>query len=311
MVKTAVLLTAYNGSAHLPALLASLQAQSFPDFTVVMQDDGSDDNTPALLKELAERDPRFTFGAEQGQHLGAAGNFLSLIRQSDADYVLLCDQDDIWEPDKIALLKEAMDGLEKTYGAETPLLVHSDCSLMDQEGSQTGESFFRHQGWDPEALTLPRLLVQNNVTGCTLMMNAPLQKLIAAHGKAKELFMHDWFIALTAASFGKIAFVNRPLTRYRQHGDNAIGASRQSLPRRALAALRSRDSAKRRILLTYTHTKVFLRLYGDELPQPARRIAEDYLSTQRMLKLPRILKIRRLGCLMQSPVTRMGQMLFG
>lgn len=311
MVKTAVLLTAYNGSVHLPALLDSLQAQSDPDFIVVMQDDGSEDNTPSLLQDLASRDHRFLFGAEQGKHLGAAGNFLSLIRQSDADYVLLCDQDDIWEPEKIAVLKQAMADLEKECGADMPLLVHSDCSLINQEGEQTGESFFRHQGWDPGAVTLPRLLVQNNVTGCTLIMNAPLRKLIAEHGRAKELFMHDWFIALTAASFGSIAFVNRPLTRYRQHGDNAIGASRKNLLQRGLAALGSRGSAKRRILLTYTHTKVFLKLYGEELPQPARRTSEAYLSTQRMKKLPRILKVRRLGCLMQSPVTRIGQMLFG
>ena len=113
--------------------------------------------------------------------------------------------------------------METQYGADTPLLIHSDCSLINQAGDITGSSFFRHQGWDPDALTLPRLLVQNNVTGCTLIMNHSLCRLIAAHADAKNLFMHDWFIALTAASFGRVAFVDRPLTRYRQHGGNAVG----------------------------------------------------------------------------------------
>ena len=311
LVKTAVLLAAYNGSAYLPALLDSLCGQTDPDFTVVMQDDGSTDATPGLLSEIAGRDSRFVFGSEQGSHLGAAGNFLSLVRQAEADYILLCDQDDVWETDKIAVLKQEMLSLESQYGADTPLLVHSDCMLINEAGEVTGESFFRRQGWDPGAVTLPRLLVQNNVTGCTLIMNKALQKLVAAHAKAKELFMHDWFIALTAAAFGHISFVDRPLTRYRQHGDNTIGASSQPLLVRGLTALRNGKAAKRRILLTYTHTAVFRKLYGDELPAPARKIVEDYLATRHMRKIPRVLAVRRMGCVMQSSVTRLGQILFG
>ncbi len=310
-MSTAVLLTAYNGSAHLPELLDSLLSQTDRDFTVVMQDDGSTDATPALLSDYAGRDSRFVFGTEQGKHLGAAGNFLSLIRQSKADYISLCDQDDIWEPDKLSVLKQAMRHLEEEYGPETPLLVHSDCSLVDESGKKIGDSFFRHQGWDPCAVTLPPLLVQNNVTGCTLIMNRSLRNLIASHAKAKELFMHDWFIALTAASFGRIAFVDRPLTRYRQHGGNTIGASTQPLLARGLAALRDRRNVRRRILLTYTHTRVFQKLYGDELPARARETTDAYLSTQRMKKVPRMLAVRRLGCVMQSPLTRLGQLLFG
>ena len=311
LVSTAVLLAAWNGSAYLPALLDSLCAQTDPDFTVIMQDDGSTDGTPGLLQEAAGRDSRFVFGAEQGQHLGAAGNFLSLVRQAEADYILLCDQDDVWEPEKIALLKQEMLSLESRYGADTPLLVHSDCSLIDEKGELIGKSFFRRQGWDPAAVTLPRLLVQNNVTGCTLIMNEALRKLVASHAKAKELFMHDWFIALTAAAFGHISFVDRPLTRYRQHGDNTIGASAQPLLIRAFSALRNGKAAKRRIMLTYTHTAVFKKLYGNELPAPAQKTVDDYLATRHMRKIRRVLAVRRMDCVMQSTVTRLGQILFG
>ena len=310
-MKTAVLLTAYNGSKHLPALLDSLMDQTDPDFSVLLQDDGSEDETFSLLTALCGKDQRFSFGSEQGQHLGAAGNFLSLVRQTDADYALMCDQDDLWEPEKIAILKKAMNEMEAEYGADTPLLVHSDCSLISEEGEPIGDSFFRHQGWDPKAVTLPPLLVQNNVTGCTLIMNAPLRKLIASHARAKDLFMHDWFIALTAASFGKIRFVNQPLTLYRQHGDNTIGASSKNLIARGFSALTKRQEAKRRILLTYTHTKVFNKLYEGRLPPEAQEIVSAYLATQHMPKIKRVLTVRQLGCVMQSPVTRLGQLLFG
>ena len=311
LVKTAVLLAAFNGSAHLPELLESLRSQSDRDFFVLMQDDGSTDGTQAILSEAAARDSRFLFGAEQGMRLGAACNFLSLIRQADADCFLLCDQDDVWEPEKIGVLKQALLDLEKEYGSDMPLLVHSDCSLINEAGEKIGGSFFRHQGWDPAAVSLQQLLVQNNVTGCTLIMNEPLRKLVSAHARAKDLFMHDWFIALTAASFGRIAFVGQPLTRYRQHGGNVIGASARSLPARGIAALRDRKSAKRRILLTYTHAMVFRKLCGEELPPRAREIVDAYLSTRRMKKIPRVLAVRRMGCVMQNPVTRLGQILFG
>ena len=310
-MKTAVLLTTYNGSKHLPALLDSLLNQTDPDFSVILQDDGSDDNTISLLSEICEKDPRFSFGIEQGQHFGAAGNFISLIRQTDAEYTFLCDQDDLWEKDKIAVLKKAMNEMEAENGAGVPLLVHSDCSLISEQGVPVSDSFFRHQGWDPKAVTLPPLLVQNNVTGCTLIMNASLRRLIASHGQAKDLFMHDWFIALTAASFGKIRFVDQPLTRYRQHGDNTIGASSKKLIVRGFAALNKRQDAKRRILLTYTHTRVFNKLYEGQFPPEAQKIISAYLATQHMPKIKRVLTVRRLGCVMQSPVTRIGQLLFG
>ena len=311
LVKTLILLAVYNGEKHLPQLLDSLKSQTDQDFTVLVQDDGSDDGTPSLLSELFRSDPRFVCGSESGCHLGAAGNFLSLIRQADADFVFLCDQDDIWFPEKISVLKHAMMEASAAYGEDVPLLVHSDCTLVDEDGVQTGDSFFRHQGWDPMAVTLPRLLVQNNVTGCTLVMNRPLCRLVAEHGRAKDLFMHDWFIALTAASFGHIVFVGQSLTAYRQHANNEIGASRFGLLARGVRALAGRKKAKRRIRLTYTHTMVFCRLYGDLLPDAAKKIASDYLATRNMMKIRRVMAVRRMGCTMQSPVTRLGQILFG
>ena len=311
VVKTQILLAAYNGEKHLPALADSLKAQTDPDFSVMVQDDGSADATPSILADLCRQDQRFFPGKESGKHFGPAGNFLSMIRQSDADLVFLCDQDDLWLPEKVAVLKKAMADAAARFGADVPVLVHSDCSLMNEDGTLTAESFFRHQGWDPQAVTLPRLLVQNNVTGCTLVMNRPLLRLIAEHGRAKELFMHDWFIALTAAAFGHVVFVDQPLTMYRQHTENAIGASRSGLLARGIRALGRRSDAKRRILLTYTHTRVFARLYEGLLPEEANRIVSDYLATRTMGKIPRILAVRRMGCTMQSPVTRMGQILFG
>ena len=89
------------------------------------------------------------------------------------------------------------------------------------------------------------------------------------------------------------------------------GALAQRLTKADIAALRQGDKARRRILLTYTHTLVFRKLYEGELPEEADRITSAYLATRRMPKLRRVREVRRLGCTMQSPVTRMGQIIFG
>ena len=308
-MKTVILLAAYNGESFLPAQLASLSAQSFSDFSVLYQDDGSMDRTPEILAGWAEKDPRFLPGSEQGKHLGAKENFFSLLRQTDADRILLCDQDDLWEPDKLESLLAAAD--VNDADSSLPLLVHSDASVIDAEGQLLAPSFFRLQGWDPEAVHLNQLLVQNNATGCMMLLNRPLADLVIRYGDPEKMFMHDWFIALTAAAFGRIVFLPHPLVRYRQHGRNAIGASRVSLPRRALRALREGERARTRISLTYSHSRSFLDAYGEALPEEAARVIHSYLDTQALPKLHRLAAVRAQGCLMQSPVTRLGQMIFG
>ena len=303
-----VLLATFEGMAHLPEQIATLRGQT-ADFRVLWQDDGSTDGTADFLASLA--DGRFTPGNQQGQHLGAAGNFLSLLRQDDAPYTALCDQDDLWQPEKLARCLAAMVQAEAAYGPDTPILVHHDCRVVSADGAVLHDSFFRHQGWDPRANTLPRLLVQNNVTGCTCVMNAALRRLVADHARAEQLFMHDWFIALTAAAFGRIVFVDAPLIDYRQHGSNALGASRHGLIRRGIAALHTPERARDRIRLTYRQARAFRDMYGDSLPEAAAAAIDGYLAIEGLPKGKRIAALRRGGYLMQSPLTRLGQRIFG
>lgn len=312
MVKSIqVLMACYNGAKYLPAQLDSLRAQDDAGFSVLLQDDGSTDATPALLQSIVQCDPRFQLAADNGKHHGAIGNFLSLLGQCSADYAALCDQDDVWAANRLSRCRAAMEEAEARYGAGTPLLIHSDSRVVNESGEPQHESFFLHQGWDKTAVTLPRLLVQNNVTGCTLLMNAPLRRLVTAHGDPHTMHMHDWFIALTAAAFGHVIFVDEPLISYRQHGVNVMGASKQNLAQRGMKALSQWEKGKKRIALTYTHTRSFRDAYGDALPPEAQRIIDGYLATQAMPKLLRVLTVQREGYTMQSNITRMGQIIFG
>ena len=311
-VVTEVLLACYNGEKYLPPLLASLSAQGEKDFRVLMQDDGSRDGTLALLKSQAEADDRFllTADASPARLRGAIGNFWSLLGQSRGDYTALCDQDDVWHADRLQAGLAAMGEAEARWGRETPLLVHGDARVVDASGRVLHESFFAHQGWDFRAVELPRLLVQNNVTGCTVLMNRPLRELALRCGDPAKMYMHDWFLALTAAAFGHVVCLPRPLVDYRQHGNNEMGASAAGLAERGVRALSARERGKARIALTYRHTRDFAAAYGALLPPAAREIIDRYLALEHRPKPARVWGMLRGGYRMQSPVTRAGQIFF-
>lgn len=311
-VVTEVLLACYQGEKYLPELLASLRAQEEMDFRVLMQDDGSRDGTLALLKRQAEEDGRFVLTQDTSPNRlhGAIGNFWSLLGQSSGDYTALCDQDDVWHSNRLTAALAAMAEAEARWGRETPLLVHSDARVVDAAGQTLHESFFAHQGWDFRAVELPRLLVQNNVTGCTVLMNRPLRELALRCGHPEKMYMHDWFLALTAAAFGHVVCVPSPLVDYRQHGNNEMGASAAGLAERGVRALSARERGKARIALTYRHTRDFAAAYGELLPSRAREIIDRYLALEHRTKPQRVWGMLRGGYRMQSPITRAGQIFF-
>ena len=306
-----ILLAAYNGEKYLPEQLASLRKQFRQDFRVLMHDDGSTDGTPELLSQVCREDSRFVMAENRETGLGAAGSFIALMKESSAPCCCLCDQDDVWTPDHVLVLLRDLEKLREQVGFDAPMLVTGDCAVTDETGRLLHPSFCMHQGWKREALPLRMLLVQNNATGCTMLLNGELRRLVTEHARPERMFMHDWFIAQTAAAFGAIWFEQLPLVDYRQHGSNALGASADGLLTRGAKALSHGEGARQRIALTYRQTELLLEVYGDSLSAPARRELEGYLATEHMPKLKRVLTVRRRGYVMQNSIARLGQLIFG
>lgn len=307
-----VLLATYNGEKYLEIQLQSVLLNEGVE-RVILQDDGSTDGTLSLLKAAVRSDDRVMLGQAMGHQLGPIGNFFSLIRQCPPGYAALCDQDDLWHADRIAAGLARLKAREKIVGAHVPMMVHSDMRVVDETGGLIYPSAFAHQGWDAKACTVAPLLVQNNVTGCTLLMNDALLSLLKTvpQGAEAGMSMHDWFIALTAASFGEIHFEPRPLVDYRQHGKNVKGSSKQGLVTRGIHALGAWQRGKARIALTYRHAAHFRRVWGERLPDAAGKIIQAYLDTEKMDKLRRVWAVQTGGYRMQSIVTRAGQIIFG
>ena len=218
-----IVLATYNGRSYLQQQLDSLLGQSVKNTRILIGDDGSTDGTLDLLTQYAEKfSDRVELLPTQRGGKGASANFSHLLLATDAPYVFLCDQDDVWDEDKISVSLKCIRDLESQYGTDTPILVHTDLRVVDQHLETISDSFFGFQRLDAQAASLKQLLAQNMVTGCTVVVNRVL--LNKALPVPDSAIMHDWWLALVAAAFGKIGFVDRATMSYRQHGTNTVGA---------------------------------------------------------------------------------------
>lgn len=218
-----ILLATYNGERFLSEQLESIFSQTFRDWRLIVRDDGSTDATTHMLCELESKNPaRVKVLPMNEAAQGACDNFSALLRHAAAPYIMFCDQDDVWLPDKIEVTMSAMKSLERQHGVDVPLLVHTDLKVVDEELNVLGDSLWAYQQTSPKHTSLNRLLMQNNATGCTIMINSALREL--AQPIPKEARMHDWWLILVAGTFGKIGYVSEATILYRQHGRNDSGA---------------------------------------------------------------------------------------
>jgi glycosyltransferase involved in cell wall biosynthesis len=217
-----VLMATYNGHDYLPAQLDSLMQQHGVVVSLLVRDDGSGDDTRAIIDAYALRYPGQIARIESADRLGAAGSFYALLRASTQDYIAFCDQDDVWDADKLAVLLARLKSLEALHGSSTPLLVHSDLRVVDADLTPIADSMWAHGGINPERNGLVDLLFQNTVTGCATLVNRAL--VLRATPAQPVTVMHDHWLALHAAALGHIGVERRALIRYRQHGRNVVGA---------------------------------------------------------------------------------------
>ena len=297
-----VILCSRNGEKYIHAQILSILRQTVPDVSLLISDDVSSDRTPAIAADYAELYPdRVTFLRRSKPSGSAAKHFLTVLHdQADEDsYVCFADQDDVWHPDKMEKTLAAMKRAEKKYGMQTPLLVHCDMRVTDETGAELSPSYVRFQQMTPERNRLNQLLVQNNVTGGAMMMNAALVRLLKSRPVPEHAVMHDHWIALAAAAFGHIVFLGESLYDYRQHADNVLGAAKGSRVREVLDRLglfrkdgKSKADMDRHSASVYTalfrQAAEFGRQYGDALSRQDRRTLCAFVALR---KLPRPRKI--------------------
>lgn len=284
MPKIDILLATFNAEKYLRPLADSLLAQSFSDWRVIAHDDGSSDATLQILRSYSGRFPaQFMLLEDTSPKGGASQNFSYLAQHSTSDYVMFCDQDDVWLPMKISDAYRKIVSMEESYGARIPLLVHTDMRVVSERLDLLGESFWEYQNLDPDlSHSFNALLMGNVVTGCTVLVNRALIR--SALPVPVEAVMHDWWFALVAAAFGRIEYLPCPSLLYRQHSDNSVGAKRWGtgyVARKLLNFFDTKEliaSLRRSVL----QARVFRSRYGHELSPEKRQALDEYVRILEM-----------------------------
>lgn len=230
---------------------------------------------------------------------GAKGNFFYLLEQVEADYYMFCDQDDVWLPDKIAVTWAKMQEIDRLY----PAAVFTELRVVDEQKNTICDTMSAYQGLDCSKISFHRLMIQNVVTGCTMMINrvlrdemlgrrvqsasggieppvsavpkngasasrtTPREKLTSEASAGfipdyDKIIMHDWWGAMIAAAFGRIAFVPEPTILYRQHGANSVGAKAATSMGYLAKRMAKADEVRESLRLTREQAGEFARCFA-------------------------------------------------
>lgn len=221
-----ILLATYNGEEFVSEQIESILDQSHSDFKLIVGDDGSKDSTPEIIRQYAIKFPEKIELHQFSNNVGAISNFSRLAKLSNNNYIMFCDQDDIWLPGKIEMTLNKMKEMESQFGHDLPLLVHTDLSVVDENLKILHPSFWNYSTYLPQNNSISRVLIQNNVTASTIMFNRALQT--KAFPIPSKAYMHEHWLNLVATVFGKTGWISEKTIYYRQHSSNSIGAYKRS-----------------------------------------------------------------------------------
>lgn len=213
MDKVYVILSTYNGEQFLEPQLQSILEQESVQVEIQVRDDGSTDASQEILNSYAQKYPNISVSYEK--NIGVIKSFMKLLEQlpPEAEYIAFADQDDIWRTDKLV---QAIDKINEKTG---PVMYCSCYQAVDEQGGPLWESKV------PEGeITFCNAMIENITTGCTVVINKSLLKLLAADQvDCEKLVMHDWWVYMVATCFGQVIYDSTPLVFYRQHAGNVVG----------------------------------------------------------------------------------------
>ena len=226
-MKVSVAMCTYDGARYLQEQLDSLASQTHLPFELIVCDDRSTDKTMEIVSRFSETAPFPVHLTQNRENLGSTQNFSRAIISCSGDLIALCDQDDVWNPDKI---KKQVQVFEQDLTVEG---VFCDGELIDSDSRPLNESL-----WDSVTFSssmrkqvragnaVSAMLRQSFVTGATLMFKSGLRpSFLPIPGD----WVHDAWIAWMIALHSKLYLLSDRLINYRIHADQQIGADLQTL----------------------------------------------------------------------------------
>lgn len=308
----AICMATYNGEKYIAEQIDSIVKQTYTDWLLFIRDDGSKDNTIEILKKIINEKTDKIVLIEDPDLKGGSSkkNFAAILRwvteHYKFQYFMFSDQDDYWLPEKVETAILEVKKIESQK--QCPVLVHSDLKVVDADLNVLGESFWDYRKLNPDTRDLAHLLVQNNITGCTMCWNAELNRLLNISDDA--VAMHDWWIALVASCFGNIGYIKEPSILYRQHGDNVVGATKVNSLSFIIKRLTGSAHVKETLDMSMTQAEAFAAYYQEMLTAEQRKVIARFADLKHRNKIRKIVSIFKNGYLKQGAVQVIGEVMF-
>ena len=255
-----IMMTTYNGEEFLIQQIESICQQSYSNWQLVVRDDGSSDQTLAILNAYAEKDARIQVVQNQTDYHGAYPNFWGLVaycKQLKAyDYYMFADQDDVWDKDKL----EVYMNFCSDKGLNEPLLVYGDMRIIDGDGQVTSNSLEANLGIAyTNAIST---FFAHKVHGCNSFFNRCLFELalpLSPEEPEAKYVSHDNYYTKFAALLGQVYYLPRPMMSYRRYGTNVTSQHAYDFKlKRILKRLTALEELAKDHALTYRQTRATL-----------------------------------------------------
>lgn len=222
-----VLMSTYNGEKYIKEQIDSILNQENVNVLLMIRDDGSSDNTMAVLQDYRRQYKNIKI--IKGKNIGVGNSFMHLLYKSDeADYYAFADQDDVWKKDKL------IKGIEmiNAVGSDEPLLYVSNQIIVNENMEVQG---MRYK--NPPSTEIVSIINRNPFSGCTMIMNRRLRNMLTDKDRrpVHQFFnvrIHDAWIAMYAGCVGKIIYDEKSYILYRQHEGNVVGADKKNVMER-------------------------------------------------------------------------------
>lgn len=217
MDRVAIVLCTFNGEKYLAKQLTSIDNQTYKYIDVYIGDDGSTDRTLKIIQNFIFKNIN-SVNLFHSNYSNFSKNFFATLFKIKKKYTLyfFCDQDDIWHPEKV---EKYINIYKKDYECK-PFLICSRTELIDEHGKTIGKSPI-HQ----KKPSIRNALVQSIAGGNTMAINHKVNEIILKT-KNNNAVSHDWLIyLLTVFYLGKVVYLKKGYTKYRQHSNNTIGSN--------------------------------------------------------------------------------------
>jgi len=207
-----VCMATFNGGKYVREQVNSILAQLSDGDELIVSDDGSTDDTLEVLKSF--HDSRIKVFA--GPHKGVTYNFENAISCSEGEYIILSDQDDVWEPNKVERMLTALSSHD---------LVVSDGWIADEGANSTGRSIF---DFNPPHGGFVRTVCHTSYMGCCMAFRRRILERVMPF--PPHIIGHDYWIGQIADMYYDTCFISDRLFRYRRHGNNASSFTTNNSP---------------------------------------------------------------------------------